>query len=162
SILDAICFALYGTAPRYDGAQARLRSDHAAVGVPTRVELVFTVRGERWRVTRSPEYERPKQRGTGTTREAQAATLERWEQAVGARLAALRSDTERLAALADVDPPEDGEPDWAAGVLDRLTATATGAEQEADDARAAFSAADALAAAAVTTADLQRRRVAAR
>src|SRR5205823_465649 len=66
------------------------------------------------------------------------------------------------AALADVDPPEPGEPDWAAGVLDRLTATATGAEQEADDARAAFSAADALAAAAVTTADLQRRRVAAR
>ena len=39
TILDAICFALYGTAPRYDGAQARLRSDHAGVGSPTRVEL---------------------------------------------------------------------------------------------------------------------------
>jgi len=54
TILDAICFALYGTAPRYDGAQARLRSDHAAVGAPTRVELELTVAGERWRVVRSP------------------------------------------------------------------------------------------------------------
>ncbi|RIX31138.1 AAA family ATPase [Amnibacterium setariae] len=80
SILDAICFALYGTAPRYDGAQARLRSDHAGVGDPTRVELELVVAGERWRVVRSPEYERLKQRGTGTTREPQAATLERWEQ----------------------------------------------------------------------------------
>ncbi|WP_375407230.1 AAA family ATPase [uncultured Amnibacterium sp.] len=81
TILDAICFALYGTAPRYDGAQARLRSDYAVLGQPTRVELELTVAGERWRVVRSPEYERPKQRGSGTTREAQAATLERWEAA---------------------------------------------------------------------------------
>ncbi|GAA4738457.1 hypothetical protein GCM10025783_06340 [Amnibacterium soli] len=79
TILDAICFALYGTAPRYDGAQARLRSDHAAVGAPTRVELELTVAGERWRIVRSPEYERPKQRGSGTTKEPQAATLQRRE-----------------------------------------------------------------------------------
>ncbi|MGN6446667.1 AAA family ATPase [Amnibacterium sp.] len=81
SILDAICFALYGTAPRYDGAQARLRSDHAPVGSPTRVTLEFAVGGERWRVVRSPEYDRPKQRGSGTTREPQSATLERWDGA---------------------------------------------------------------------------------
>ena len=37
TILDAICFALYGTAPRYDGAQARLRSDHAGADVRTEV-----------------------------------------------------------------------------------------------------------------------------
>jgi exonuclease SbcC len=79
TILDAICFALYGTAPRYDGAQARLRSDYAAIGEPTRVELELVVAGERWRVIRSPEYERPKQRGSGTTREPQAATLERFD-----------------------------------------------------------------------------------
>lgn len=76
SILDAICFALYGSAPRYDGVQARLRSDHVAVGAPTRVTLEFTVAGERWRVSRSPEYERPKQRGAGTTIQEQVATLE--------------------------------------------------------------------------------------
>ncbi|MGT2424720.1 AAA family ATPase [Amnibacterium kyonggiense] len=81
SILDAICFALYGTAPRYDGAQARLRSDYAEVGAPTAVTLELVAGGERWRVTRSPEYERPKQRGSGTTREPQAATLERWDGA---------------------------------------------------------------------------------
>ncbi len=79
SILDAICFALYGTAPRYDGAQARLRSDAAADSTPTRVTLEFAVGEDRWRVVRSPEYERPKQRGSGTTRAAQTATLERWD-----------------------------------------------------------------------------------
>ena len=66
TILDAICFALYGTAPRYDGAQARLRSDHAAVGSPTRVELELTVAGERWRIVRSPEYERRSSGGRAT------------------------------------------------------------------------------------------------
>ena len=79
SVLDAVCFALYGSAPRYDGGQARLRSDHAALGTPTRVELEFAVAGERWRVTRSPEFERPKKHGTGTTVQPQAASLERWD-----------------------------------------------------------------------------------
>ncbi|MBW4040593.1 MAG: AAA family ATPase [Acidobacteria bacterium] len=84
SILDAICFALYGTAPRYDGAQARLRSDYAPDGTPTRVTLEFAVGSDRWRVVRSPEYDRPKQRGTGTTRAAQTAALERWDDTLAA------------------------------------------------------------------------------
>ena len=79
SLLDAICFALYGSAPRYDGTSGRLRSDHAGAETPTRVELEFAVAGERWRVVRSPEYERPKKRGGGTTRSPQAASLERLE-----------------------------------------------------------------------------------
>ena len=29
NILDAICFALYGSAPRYEDGEKRLRSDHA-------------------------------------------------------------------------------------------------------------------------------------
>lgn len=100
SILDAICFALYGTAPRYDGAHARLRSDHAAVGTATRVELEFAVATNRWRVVRSPEYERPKQRGAGMTREPQAATLERWQDGRWAGVAARPVDVgEHLAPI---------------------------------------------------------------
>jgi exonuclease SbcC len=76
SVLDGVCFALYGGAPRYDGAEKRLRSDHCAPDDPTRVTVEFSAAGRRWRVTRSPEYERPKQRGTGLTTEPHRALLE--------------------------------------------------------------------------------------
>ncbi|WP_439592777.1 AAA family ATPase [Microbacterium sp.] len=76
SVLDGVCFALYGGAPRYDGAEKRLRSDHCAPEDPTTVSVEFTARGRRWRVTRSPEYDRPKQRGTGLTTEPHRAQLE--------------------------------------------------------------------------------------
>lgn len=77
SILDAICFALYGGVPRYEGGDKRLRSDHCRPDDPTEVRIEFTARDERWRVTRSPEYERPKRRGDGLTTEPHRALLER-------------------------------------------------------------------------------------
>ncbi|MCR2810861.1 MULTISPECIES: SMC family ATPase [unclassified Microbacterium] len=76
SVLDGVCFALYGGAPRYDGAEKRLRSDHCAPDDPTSVAVEFSAAGKRWRVTRSPEYERPKQRGTGMTTEPHRAQLD--------------------------------------------------------------------------------------
>ncbi|MET0812807.1 MAG: SMC family ATPase [Microbacterium sp.] len=82
SVLDGVCFALYGGAPRYDGAEKRLRSDHCTPDDPTSVTVEFTAGGRRWRVTRSPEYERPKQRGTGLTTEPHRAQLD--EQVDGA------------------------------------------------------------------------------
>ncbi|WP_425844701.1 AAA family ATPase [Agrococcus sp. TSP3-2-1] len=77
TILDAVCFALYGSAPRYD-ERAHLRSDLAGPDEATWVELDVRLGDRVLRVRRSPEYERPKQRGSGTTREkAQATLLER-------------------------------------------------------------------------------------
>lgn len=77
TILDAVCFALYGSAPRYD-ERAHLRSDLAGPDEATWVELDVQLGDRVLRVRRSPEYERPKQRGSGTTREkAQATLLER-------------------------------------------------------------------------------------
>ena len=76
SVLDGVCFALYGGAPRYDGAEKRLRSDHCAPDDPTSVAVEFSAAGKRWRVTRSPEYERPKQRGSGLTTEPHRAQLD--------------------------------------------------------------------------------------
>lgn len=67
SVLDGVCFALYGGVPRYDGAEKRLRSDYCGPDDPTEVSVEFSTGGRRWRVTRSPEYERAKRRGTGTT-----------------------------------------------------------------------------------------------
>jgi len=68
SILDAICFALYAAVPgARAGTRSRLRSDHAAEGAIPEVTLDFTASGRRFRVCRSPEYSRPKKRGTGHT-----------------------------------------------------------------------------------------------
>jgi exonuclease SbcC len=68
SILDAICFALYGCVPgARTGARASLRSDHAPQGAVPEVTLEFTAAGRRFRVCRSPEFSRPKKRGTGQT-----------------------------------------------------------------------------------------------
>src|SRR6185312_5934211 len=84
SILDAVCYALYGSVPRYDGTQPRLRSDHTEPGEPTYVELEFSVNGSDYRIFRVPEYEKLKSRGEGTTKQQHQARLdvragEQWE-----------------------------------------------------------------------------------
>ncbi|MHC2997748.1 AAA family ATPase [Microbacterium sp. HJ5] len=76
SVLDGVTFGLYGGVARYDGSDRRLRSDHCAPEDPTSVCVEFSAGGRRWRVTRSPEYERPKQRGSGMTTEPHRALLE--------------------------------------------------------------------------------------
>lgn len=76
SILDGVCFALYGSVPRYDSGEKRLRSDYCEPDEPTEVRLEFTVGERRWRVTRAPEYQRPARRGGGLTTEPTRAELE--------------------------------------------------------------------------------------
>ena len=77
SLLDAVCFGLYGQLPGARGtagAEKRVRSDYAAEDVAPEVEVEFSVRGRRLRITRTPAWDRPKKRGTGTTT-AQAKSL---------------------------------------------------------------------------------------
>lgn len=69
SVLDAVCFALYGDVPGDRAAARRLRSDHAAPEVAPRVVLEATLAGRRFRIDRSPAWTRAKKRGTGTTTE---------------------------------------------------------------------------------------------
>ncbi len=69
SILDAVCFALYGQVPGARAQAGALHSDHAAPGVGPQVTLELTVRGRRLLISRSPQWQRPKRRGTGTTTE---------------------------------------------------------------------------------------------
>lgn len=76
SILDGVCFALFGSVPRFGSGDRRLRSDHCAPADPTEVRLEFTVGDVRWRVTRAPEYERPAKRGGGVTSAPARAELE--------------------------------------------------------------------------------------
>ncbi|MBF4998823.1 AAA family ATPase [Nocardia sp. BSTN01] len=76
TVLDAIAFALYGRVPGARGESKRLHSDHADAQTAPRVVLEATLGGRRLRLTRSPEFERPKKRGTGLRTEQAAATLE--------------------------------------------------------------------------------------
>ena len=75
SILDAIAFALYGAVPGARSDAKRLLSDHAPAGTAPKVTLEATLSGRRIRIVRSPEYVRPKRRGTGTTKANASATL---------------------------------------------------------------------------------------
>ncbi|MFE3598195.1 AAA family ATPase [Streptomyces sp. NPDC059142] len=74
SVLDAVCYALYGAVP---GARqspgTTLRSDHAPTGTVTEVVLELTVGERRLEVTRRPAQLRPKKRAKGfTTEKAQS------------------------------------------------------------------------------------------
>ncbi|GAA4405403.1 SMC family ATPase [Fodinibacter luteus] len=74
-MLDAICFALYADVP---GSRSKrgLRSDHAASDAVPCVTLELTAGVRRFRIRRSPEFHRPKKRGTGLLKVQASVTLE--------------------------------------------------------------------------------------
>lgn len=75
TLLDAVAFALYGTVPGARGEVKRLRCDTAEPDTVTKVVLELTVQGQRLRLERSPEYQRPKKRGDGYTTQPAKASL---------------------------------------------------------------------------------------
>ncbi|MDT0393437.1 SMC family ATPase [Streptomyces edwardsiae] len=87
SVLDAVCYALYGSVPgaRQSGQGMTLRSDHAAPGVRTEVTLELTVAGRRLEITRQPPWERPKKgRRAGTTVDKAQTWLREYDAVQGA------------------------------------------------------------------------------
>jgi exonuclease SbcC len=104
TLFDAMAFALYGELP---GGRplGEVRSHHADPADRCEVELTFAIEGTSYRVRRTPEQERPKRRGTGTTVEAATAELHRLdpdgtEQPVAS---GTRPVTEACAALVGLD-----------------------------------------------------------
>ncbi|GGQ26723.1 AAA family ATPase [Streptomyces roseolilacinus] len=84
SVLDAVCFALYGSVPGARQAPgAPLRSDHAPADTVTEVVLDLTVAGRRLEVTRRPAQPRPKRRGRGFTTEKAQSWLREYDPATG-------------------------------------------------------------------------------
>ncbi|TQN32118.1 exonuclease SbcC [Haloactinospora alba] len=75
SVLDAVCFALYGRVPGVRDAARSPHSNHAPPDRRPEVRLEVTLRGRRLSVTRSPAWQRPKKRGTGTTEEKASVTV---------------------------------------------------------------------------------------
>jgi len=68
SVLDAVCFALYGQVPGDRAGAKHLRSDHASAQVAPEVVLRFSVGDRQFLFRRSPTWSRPKLRGTGETK----------------------------------------------------------------------------------------------
>jgi len=78
TILDAICFALYGESSGKGRAAADLRSHHADPTVETGVTLDFSVGGKTYRINRQPIQEIRKKRGDGTRSVPAKGTL--WDR----------------------------------------------------------------------------------
>ncbi|MBT1586040.1 AAA family ATPase [Curtobacterium flaccumfaciens] len=75
TIIDAVVFALYGGLAGSDASSDRLHSQHADPAVEPFVELVFETDAGVFRVRRTPQYDRPKQRGTGTVKQQASVQL---------------------------------------------------------------------------------------
>ncbi|ROS65209.1 exonuclease SbcC [Curtobacterium sp. PhB172] len=75
TIIDAVVFALYGGLAGSDASSDRLHSQHADPAVEPFVELVFETSAGTYRVRRTPQYDRPKQRGTGTVKQQASVQL---------------------------------------------------------------------------------------
>jgi DNA repair protein SbcC/Rad50 len=98
TILDAVTFALYGGLAGEDSADDRLRSHFAAPGAQTVAELELSLRGVRYKITRGPEYRRPKKRGDGFTTEASRVHLQRRDGVAWTSLSANKAEAGELIA----------------------------------------------------------------
>jgi exonuclease SbcC len=93
SVLDAICFALYGDVPGgRHGAREALRCQHAGDSAVPKVTLEASFGARRIRITRSPRHQRSKQRGHGLTDEQAKVTLERLTDENGWQATSTRLD----------------------------------------------------------------------
>lgn len=75
TIFDGISYALFGETSGETRGGDSLRSDFAAPQTDTFVHLRFEHRGKIYTVIRRPEYNRPKKRGEGFTRQPAEAEL---------------------------------------------------------------------------------------
>jgi exonuclease SbcC len=75
SILDGICFALFGDSSGGEREGRHLRSHHADSDTLTQVSFDFALGADRYRVRRVPEQMRKSQRGGGETKQLQKADL---------------------------------------------------------------------------------------
>ncbi|MEU0989337.1 AAA family ATPase [Streptomyces sp. NPDC005953] len=95
SVLDAVCFALYGSVP---GARQSpgtpLRSDHAGSGTPTEVLLELTVAERRLEIVRRPAQPRAKRTGKGFTTDRAQSWLREYDHTTGTWQALSRSHQE--------------------------------------------------------------------
>lgn len=77
TVLDAICYALYGDTSGNERDAESMRSHFAKEDIITEVKLTFTIRESTYFIHRIPVQERPKKTGTGFTVQNPVAELYR-------------------------------------------------------------------------------------
>ena len=75
SILDAICYALYGETTGNERTGDQMRCDYADAHLLTEVSFTFSLGCKTYQVTRSPDQQVPKKRGDGYTKRTHKAEL---------------------------------------------------------------------------------------
>lgn len=75
SILDAICFALYGDTSGAERTGKSMRSHYANLEDLTEIIFDFELKDKKYRIKRVPEQERMKKSGTGTTFQLPEASI---------------------------------------------------------------------------------------
>ena len=75
TVLDAICYALYGDTSGQERDASQMRSQHSDPSIATEVTFDFCLGTQCYRVWRKPQQSRPKKRGEGVITEAAQATL---------------------------------------------------------------------------------------
>ncbi|KON88682.1 ATP-dependent dsDNA exonuclease [Sporosarcina globispora] len=75
TIFDGISYAIYGKASGEDRNGPELRSQFAKNSTLTEISLEFILRNKRYYITRSPQQEKKKERGDGTTTVSAKAEL---------------------------------------------------------------------------------------
>ena len=94
TILDAMCYALYGKTSG-DRTGSHMRSDYASTAQKTEVIFDFRIGDKTYRATRSPEQTIDKKRGKGQTRAAMQASLSELEE--GREVRTIRTGVEEAA-----------------------------------------------------------------
>lgn len=100
SIFDAICFALFGEVSGSQRGADQLRSDFAKPTADTYVKFTFSHGGQVYQIHRTPKYERPKKRGTGTVTQQPNAVLTNPD---GSTVAGATAVTDAVQQLLGVD-----------------------------------------------------------
>lgn len=75
TIFDAISFAMYGRPSGDNRSAQEMRSQFAQKGQLTEVEMLFELKGRQYVIRRTPQQEKVKARGTGTTTVGATAEL---------------------------------------------------------------------------------------
>ncbi len=100
SIFDAICFALFGEVSGSQRGADQLRSDFAAPTADTYIKFTFSHGGKVYQIHRTPKYERPKKRGTGTVTQQPNAVMTNPD---GSTIAGATAVTDAVQQLLGVD-----------------------------------------------------------
>lgn len=92
TIIDAIVFALFGKVAADGASEDRIHSHFMPPGTPSYVDLFFEVPNGLFRIRRTPKFERPKLRGTGTKTENPTVKLWRMHSPQAMARAIARDD----------------------------------------------------------------------